>query len=203
MRYGVWHRDTVSWLIAAAAVPAAVAAVGAFGPVAIRHMTLALVVVLFWQMVFLWTRAQPISPIAIVTAIAVGVLAPGDFAVWQIALAASFGTVIGEQVFGGWGRNIVNAAVATLAFLYFAFPQTPVPGGGTLLALAVLPGAIMLAGTGILAWQTLTSAVAGVALVSLAMSQDPLTAVNHGSTVFGLVFLVCDPVASAATRNTY
>src|SRR5690606_2301453 len=105
---GVWHRDTISWLIAAAALPTAAAAIGTFGLVALWHMVLALIVALFWQVIFLWTRAQPISPIAIVTAIAIGVLAPGDFAPWQIVLAASFGAVIGEQIFGGWGRNIVN-----------------------------------------------------------------------------------------------
>lgn len=200
MMGGVWHRDTISWLIVAAALPAAVAAVGTFGPLALGHMVLALAVIVFWQLVFLWSRAQPVSPIAIVTAIAVGVLAPGEFAPWQIVLAASFGTVIGEQIFGGWGRNIVNAAVAMLAFLYFAFPQTTIPGGGQLLALAVIPGALMLLATGVLSWQVVLSAIGGTIAVSLGMGENPMTVFASGSMVFGLVFLVGDPVASSATR---
>lgn len=197
---GIWHRDTISWLIAAAALPVAVAAIGTFGPVALWHMLLALGVAVVWQLVFLWARAQPVSPIALVTAVAIGVLAPGDFAPWQIILAASFGAVIGEQIFGGWGRNIVNAAVATLAFLYFAFPQTAVPGGGALLALSVIPGALMLIATGILSWQVILAAAAGTAITSIGLGQDPMVIFVQGSLMFGLVFLVGDPVTSSATR---
>ncbi|UYQ70850.1 RnfABCDGE type electron transport complex subunit D [Pelagibacterium flavum] len=200
MRAGVWHRDTISWMIAAAALPAAAAAIGAFGPVALWHMVLTLIVVIAWQLVFLWARAQPVSPIALVTAIAVGILAPGDFAPWQIVLAASFGTVIGEQVFGGWGRNIVNSAVATLAFLFFAFPQTDIDAGGLLLAFAVLPGALLLMATGILSWQIVISSIIGSVLVSVVLGHDPLLIFTQGSLMFGLVFLVGDPVASSATR---
>lgn len=197
---GVWHRETISWLIAAAAFPAACAAIGTFGPVALWHMLLALGVAIVWQLIFLWARAQPVSPIALVTAISIGVLAPGDFSPWQIILAVSFGAVIGEQIFGGWGRNIINAAVASLAFLYFAFPQTLVAGGGPLLALSVIPGALLLVATGIVSWQIVVSAILGVALASFALGQDPTIIAAQGSMVFGLVFLVCDPVTSSATR---
>lgn len=200
MKVGVWHRDTISWMIAAAALPAVAAAIGTFGPVAIWHMAMTLIVVVAWQLIFLWTRAQPVSPIALVTAIAVGVLAPGDFAPWQILLAASFGTVFGEQVFGGWGRNIVNPAVATLAFLFFSFPQAGLDAGGLLLALAVLPGALVLMATGILSWQVVLSSIVGISLASLVLGQDPQMIFAQGGLMFGLVFLVGDPVTSAGTR---
>lgn len=201
MMGGVWHRDTISWLMAAAAIPAAAAAIGTFGIVALAHMAIAMFVIIFWQLVFLWTRAQPVSPIAIVTAIAVGVLAPGEFSAWQIVLAVSFGTVIGEQIFGGWGRNIINAGTVTLAFLYFAFPQTPHPGGDLLLGLSVVPGALMLLVTGILSWQLLLAAVACAIAVSFGLGGAPDVMFSQGTVVFGLVFLAADPVASSATRS--
>lgn len=201
MRAGVWHRDTVGWVIAAAALPVAAAAVVEFGPAALWRMGIALTVVLFWQGVFLWTRAQPVSPIAVVTAVSVGVLAPGNFDAWQLMLAVSFGAVIGEQIFGGWGRNVINAGVATLAFLYFAFPETLHAGSGVLVALAVIPGALMLIATGIIAWPVIATAIAAAAAVSLIVGQNPGELVINGSLVFGLVFLVCDPVASSATRQ--
>lgn len=200
MMGGIWQRDTIAWLIVASALPAGAAAVGLFGLVALWHIMLSLAVIVFWQMVFLWTRAQPVSPIAFVTAITVGVLAQGDFSPWQIVLAVSFGTVICEQIFGGWGRNVVNAAVAALAFLFFAFPQTGVSGGGALLALAVLPGAAMLMAAGIASWQVLAGALLGVAWGSAALGADPTALLHQGSLVFGLIFLVADPVASSATR---
>ena len=49
-----------------------------------------------------------------VTAVAVGVLASSKLAAWQLILGVSFGSVIGELVFGGWGRNFLNSAVVTL-----------------------------------------------------------------------------------------
>ncbi|WP_164730415.1 RnfABCDGE type electron transport complex subunit D [Pelagibacterium montanilacus] len=198
---GLYHRDTVGWLIAAAVLPVLAATVVEQGVPALERMGLTLVVVLVWQAVFLWVRAQPASATALVTAIAVGVLAPGDFAVWQIVLAVSFGTVIGEQIFGGWGRNIINVGVATLAFLYFAFPETLHEGAGPLVAAACIPGALLLLATGILAPAVLLASAVGAGVVTLGLDQNPVELVVNGSLVFGLVFLVCDPVASAATRG--
>ncbi|QJX02857.1 hypothetical protein HML84_17435 [Alcanivorax sp. IO_7] len=169
MRGGVWHRDTLAWLIVAATLPAAAGAIGGFGAAALKPMVWTLLTALGWQLLFLWARAQPVSPIAVATAMAVGVLAAGDYQAWQMVLAASFGIVLGEQIFGGWGRNVVNPAVATLAFLYFAFPEITVPAGDDLLALAVVPGALMLLVTGVLAGSLLTAALLGVAAAALAL----------------------------------
>ncbi|MFP1677863.1 RnfABCDGE type electron transport complex subunit D [Alloalcanivorax sp. C16-2] len=200
MRGGVWHRDTLAWLIVAATLPAAAGAIAGFSVAALEAMVWTLLAALGWQLVFLWTRAQPVSPIAVATAFAVGVLAAGDFQPWQMLLAASFGIVLGEQIFGGWGRNVINPAVATLAFLYFAFPATPVPTGGAPLALAVVPGALMLLVTGVLSWQLLLATLLGVVATSLAMDQAAGAVLSQGSALFGLVFLAGDPVASSATR---
>ncbi len=200
MRGGVWHRDTLAWLIVAAILPAAAGAVGGFGIAALKPMVWTLLTALSWQLVFLWARAQPVSPIAVATALSVGVLAAGEYQLWQIVLATSFGVVLGEQIFGGWGRNVVNPAVATLAFLYFAFPETAVPAGGPLLALAVVPGALMLLVTGALAGSLLIAALLGVTAASLALDLPPGAVLSQGVVLFGLVFLVGDPVASSATR---
>lgn len=198
---GVWHRDTVGWVLAVCALPAAVVGLGEGGADAVWRFCLSLVVIGFWQGVFLVARAQPLSPIAIVTAVAVTILAPGAVSDWQLILALSFGTVLGEQIFGGWGRNIINAAVATLAFLYFGFPEIHHSGFGPLLGLASLPAALILVATGIVAWQVLLAAIAGVVAATLLMGGDATVLVSQGSLAFGLVFLVADPVASAATRG--
>lgn len=197
---GVWHRDTVAWLMVAAVLPSAAVAVTEGGTAAVLRMLVSLAVIWGWQAVFLFARAQPVSPIAIVTAVAIAVMAPGELALWQIVLAVSFGTVMGEQIFGGWGRNIVNAGVATLAFLFFAFPQTLHEGAGPLMAVAALMGALMLTVAGILAWQVLLAAIAGLVAVTLLLGADAGVLAAQGSLAFGLVFLVGDPVASAATR---
>lgn len=197
---GVWHRDTIAWVIVAAILPAAAVAIIDGGLEAVWRMGLTLLVILFWQGVFLLARAQPVSPIAIVTAVTITILAPGGVAPWQLILAVTFGTVIGEQIFGGWGRNIVNAAVATLAFLYFAFPEATHAGAGGQMMVAVLPGALLLIATGIVSWQIVVSAIAGLVLATGLIGADPLVLVTQGSLALGLVFLIADPVASSATR---
>lgn len=41
---------------------------------------------------------------------------------WMVAVATIFAVVIGKEVFGGTGMNIVNVALTARAFLFFAYP---------------------------------------------------------------------------------
>ncbi len=45
-----------------------------------------------------------------------------DLPLWQVALGISFGVVIGKEVFGGVGMNILNPALTGRVFLLFAYP---------------------------------------------------------------------------------
>ena len=47
---------------------------------------------------------------------------PATCPLWQAALGIIFGIVIGKEVFGGTGRNFLNPALTSRAFLYFAYP---------------------------------------------------------------------------------
>ena len=67
------------------------------------------------EVVFRVALGVPFAPAGAVIAVAAGALAPQDAPLWQIMIAVSFGTVIGELVFGGWGRNMLSAGVVTLA----------------------------------------------------------------------------------------
>ena len=198
---GLWHRDVVGWMIVAALLPVAAVALVEQGASMVFGFGIALVVIALWQVVFLITRAQPLSPIALVTAFAVALLAPGTMEAWQLVIAVTFGSVIGEQIFGGWGRNLLHAGVVTLSFLYFAFPEIQHPGTSAFVALAVLPGALLLMATGIVSWQMIFASIAGLVGVTLALGQDVVAPFLEGSLIFGLVFLGGDPVTSAATRG--
>ena len=41
---------------------------------------------------------------------------------WQVALGIAFGIVIGKEIFGGVGYNVLNPALTGRAFLFFAYP---------------------------------------------------------------------------------
>jgi Na+-transporting NADH:ubiquinone oxidoreductase subunit B len=47
---------------------------------------------------------------------------PVDIPLWMVAVATIFAVVIGKEVFGGTGMNILNVALTARAFLFFAYP---------------------------------------------------------------------------------
>lgn len=47
---------------------------------------------------------------------------PADVPLWMVAIATIFAVVIGKEVFGGTGMNILNPALTARAFLFFAYP---------------------------------------------------------------------------------
>ena len=48
---------------------------------------------------------------------------PVDVPLWMVAVATAFAVIIGKEVFGGTGMNILNPALTTRAFLFFAYPS--------------------------------------------------------------------------------
>ena len=54
--------------------------------------------------------------------------------------------------------------------------------------------------TGVLSWQLVVALPMGLVLATLSLGADPAAPLFEGSLVLGLVFLICDPVASASTR---
>ena len=48
---------------------------------------------------------------------------PVDVPLWMVAIAVTFAVIIGKEVFGGTGMNIINIALTARAFLFFAYPK--------------------------------------------------------------------------------
>jgi Na+-transporting NADH:ubiquinone oxidoreductase subunit B len=58
----------------------------------------------------------------LVTGMLVPLIVPIDIPLWMLGVAVVFGVVIGKEVFGGTGMNILNPALTIRAFLFFAYP---------------------------------------------------------------------------------
>ncbi len=58
----------------------------------------------------------------LVTGMLVPLIVPVDIPLWMLAVAVIFGVVLGKEVFGGTGMNILNPALLIRAFLFFAYP---------------------------------------------------------------------------------
>ncbi|WP_288372893.1 NADH:ubiquinone reductase (Na(+)-transporting) subunit B [uncultured Algoriphagus sp.] len=77
---------------------------------------------LLTEFTFCVIRNHPISEGYLVTGMLIALVMPPYIPLWQVALATIFAVVIGKEVFGGTGMNILNVAMTARAFLYFAYP---------------------------------------------------------------------------------
>jgi Na+-transporting NADH:ubiquinone oxidoreductase subunit B len=58
----------------------------------------------------------------LVSGMLIPLIMPADVPLWMVAVATVFAVVIGKEVFGGTGMNILNVALTSRAFLFFAYP---------------------------------------------------------------------------------
>ena len=79
---------------------------------------------LFWEVLFASIRKHQISEGFLVTGLLFPLTLPPTMPLWQAAVGISFGVVIGKEVFGGTGRNILNPALTGRAFVFFAYPAS-------------------------------------------------------------------------------
>lgn len=166
----------------------------------IAILVTALVTCLIWEAAFDLIRGRPLSWHTATVALIFAVLVPASIPLWHIALAASFGVVFGELVFGGRGYGIVSGAAAAAGFLVFSFSGTELAMSSEMIALATLPGAVLLLWGGLISWRVLVSA-AIVLSVAWYMQDGASGFLTAAITVgFGLVFLIADPVAGASTN---
>ncbi|QPM92307.1 RnfABCDGE type electron transport complex subunit D [Pseudooceanicola algae] len=196
MSRGIWTRETVVMLLLAAYLPLALFWLWYGGIEAASKLALVALVLGIWQLVFLLARAQPMSLSAGITALGIAVLAPEGLGAFRLILGISFGTVMGELVFGGWGRNVVNPATVALSFLGFGFPGLPWPEILTPVAWAAIPAAVIGMAAGVMPVGVLLGATLGVA-VALGFGVLPVSVLPAAGVV--LVLLVADPVTSPTT----
>jgi len=76
----------------------------------------------FWEVLFAIVRKHEINEGFFVTSILFPLILPPTIPLWQVAVGISFGVVVGKEVFGGVGMNILNPALTARAFLFFAYP---------------------------------------------------------------------------------
>ncbi|MCB0458088.1 MAG: NADH:ubiquinone reductase (Na(+)-transporting) subunit B [Flavobacteriaceae bacterium] len=111
----------------------------------------------------------------LVTGMLVPLIVPVDIPLWMLTIAVIFGVVIGKEVFGGTGMNILNPALTIRAFLFFAYP-TWMSGDKVWVA-----GAKALEGT--------PDAISGETILgALAQGKHTLTISGHDTSVMDMFF---------------
>jgi Na+-transporting NADH:ubiquinone oxidoreductase subunit B len=74
------------------------------------------------EFIFAIIKGHEVEEGYLVTGMLVPLIVPIDTPLWMLAVAIVFGVVIGKEVFGGTGMNILNPALTIRAFLFFAYP---------------------------------------------------------------------------------
>ncbi|MEO9891528.1 NADH:ubiquinone reductase (Na(+)-transporting) subunit B [Aurantibacter sp.] len=74
------------------------------------------------EFIFAVIKGHEVEEGYLVTGMLVPLIVPIDTPLWMLAIAVIFGVVIGKEVFGGTGMNILNPALTIRAFLFFAYP---------------------------------------------------------------------------------
>lgn len=228
------------------------------------------------EIIFSWLRNHPVNEGFLVSGILIPLIMPMDIPLWMVAVSTIFAVLIGKEVFGGTGMNLLNPALTARAFAFFAYPQwisgdkvwvntvgeagqTIVDGysGATALgqlattvgqglnnpankdvlsmfadggqfsfmhafigiipgslgetsSAAILIGAVILIFTGVGSWKIMVSMLAGglsmgfifnAFAVNEFMAINPIHQLVLGGFMFGLVFMVTDPVSAAQTER--
>jgi Na+-transporting NADH:ubiquinone oxidoreductase subunit B len=75
------------------------------------------------EFIFAQIRGHEVNEGFLVSGMLIPLIMPVDVPLWMVAVATAFAVVIGKEVFGGTGMNILNPALTARAFLFFAYPQ--------------------------------------------------------------------------------
>ncbi|MBD3376864.1 NADH:ubiquinone reductase (Na(+)-transporting) subunit B [candidate division KSB1 bacterium] len=75
-----------------------------------------------FEVLFAVVRKHEVNEGFLVTSLLFPLILPPTIPLWQVAIGIAFGVVIGKEVFGGVGMNILNPALTARAFLFFAYP---------------------------------------------------------------------------------
>jgi len=75
------------------------------------------------EFAFAQSRGHEVNEGFLVSGILIPLVMPPDVPLWMVALATAFAVIIGKEVFGGTGMNILNPALTARAFMFFAYPS--------------------------------------------------------------------------------
>jgi Na+-transporting NADH:ubiquinone oxidoreductase subunit B len=74
------------------------------------------------EFIFAQIRGHEVNEGFLVSGMLIPLIMPVNVPLWMVAISTAFAVVIGKEVFGGTGMNILNPALTARAFLFFAYP---------------------------------------------------------------------------------
>jgi Na+-transporting NADH:ubiquinone oxidoreductase subunit B len=75
------------------------------------------------EFIFASIRDHEVNEGFLVSGMLIPLVLPVTTPLWMVAVATVFAVIVGKEVFGGTGMNILNPALLARAFLFFAYPS--------------------------------------------------------------------------------
>jgi len=92
-------------------------------------------IILFVEYIFTRSRSEPVTEAVFVTTTLFSLIMPPTVPLHVLTIGAVFAVMFAKEIFGGFGRNIFNPALAGRCFIYVCFPvaltgswSRPAPG---------------------------------------------------------------------------
>jgi len=74
------------------------------------------------EIYFAYRNKHAVNEGFLVSGLLIPLIMPVDIPLWMVAISTAFAVLIGKEVFGGTGMNILNPALTARAFAFFAYP---------------------------------------------------------------------------------
>ena len=75
------------------------------------------------EIYFAGRNRHPVNEGFLVSGLLIPMTMPIDMPLWMVAISTIFAVLIGKEVFGGTGMNLLNPALTARAFAFFAYPS--------------------------------------------------------------------------------
>jgi electron transport complex protein RnfD len=180
----------------------------------------AIVFALALEYVVLVARGKPWRPFlgdlsAVVTAVLLALLLPSSMPWWQLGIGVFTAIVIAKHLYGGLGENPFNPAMAGVAILLLAFPDSfvamhataPISADGEgWIAAFTAAGGLFLIARKIIPWQTPVAMIAGSLLAVLCLrlagglALSPQQIFSSG-LMLAAFFVATDPVTGCLSSS--
>jgi Na+-transporting NADH:ubiquinone oxidoreductase subunit B len=104
-------------------IPVILGAVYFFGWRSLAVIAIVFVFGIATEAVFTFRRNQPVTSAVFVTCLIFSLSLPPTIPFWMAIVGIIIGVTFGKMIFGGFGQNVFNPAMAGRCFLYIAFPM--------------------------------------------------------------------------------
>lgn len=74
------------------------------------------------EFLFAVLRGHPVNEGFLVSGMLIPLIMPPTVPLWMLGLSTAFAVILGKEVFGGTGMNLLNPALVARVFLFFAYP---------------------------------------------------------------------------------